>query len=326
MSTTLPPPEEPKHILVVRLGAMGDVLHALPAVSSLRASFPAARISWLIDPKWACLLEGNHAVDQVIPFDRRKAASVLDTLRILRSDSFDTSFDFQGLLKSAALPFLAKGCQHRWGFHRSALREPAASIFYSGPGFRPTSLHVVDRSIEMIRTAGARTVDLRSPIPPGRADGVLPTTPFILASPFAGWVSKQWPLEYYEELAKLLSPVKLVLNVAPPQLDQIQSLQAVVPHSSTLEGLIYATRQAAGIVGLDSGPTHLAAALAKPGVAIFGPTDPSRNGPYGGSLHVLRQPKAATSYKRDGEISASMRAMRPETVYKQLKERCLKFL
>lgn len=326
MSTTLPSPAQPGHILVVRLGAMGDVLHALPAVSSLRASFPAARISWLIDPKWACLLEGNPAVDQIIPFDRRKASSVLDTLRILRSESFDTSFDFQGLLKSAVLPFLAKGCRHRWGFHRSVLREPAAAIFYSGQGFRPSSLHVVDRSIEMIRAAGARTVDLRSPIPAGRADGVLPAPPFVLAAPFAGWGSKQWPLEYYEELAQLLSPVRLVLNVAPSQLGPIKAMRSVVPHSSSLEGLIYATRQASGIVGLDSGPTHLAAALAKPGVAVFGPTDPARNGPYGGSLHVLRQPKAATSYKRDSEISASMRAIRPETVYKHLKDGCLKFL
>ena len=305
---------------------MGDVLHALPAVSSLRASFPAAEICWIIDPRWVCLLQGNPAVDRVIPFDRRRMDSIRHTLRELRSQTFDTSFDFQGLIKSAVLPFLARGCRNRWGFHRSVLREPAAAVFYTGPGFRPSSLHVVDRSIEMIRAAGAHTVDLQSPVPEGQAEAALPDEPFILAAPFAGWASKQWPLEYYAELARLLSPVKLVLNVAPSQIDQLSQFSAFERHSSSLGGLIHATRRAAGVVGLDSGPTHLAAALAKPGVAIFGPTDPARNGPYGGSLRVLRQPKAETTYKRGNEIASSMRAIRPEMVYEQLRECCLKTL
>ncbi|MBS1984237.1 MAG: hypothetical protein JST16_08695, partial [Bdellovibrionales bacterium] len=286
----------------------------------------AAEICWIIDPRWACLLQDNPAVDRIIPFDRRRMDSIRHTLRELRSQTFDTSFDFQGLIKSAVLPFLAKGCRNRWGFHRSVLREPAAAMFYAGPGFRPSSLHVVDRSIEMIRAAGAHTVDLQSPVPEGQAEGTLPDEPFILAAPFAGWASKQWPLEYYSELARLLSPVKLVLNVAPSQIEQLKEFSAFERHSSSLGGLIHATRRAAGVVGLDSGPTHLAAALAKPGVAIFGPTDPARNGPYGGSLRVLRQPKAETTYKRGNEIASSMRAIRPEMVYEQLRECCLKTL
>ncbi|BDC51772.1 hypothetical protein F183_A40870 [Bryobacterales bacterium F-183] len=182
---------------------------------------------------------------------------------------------------------------------------------------------MVDQSIEMIRAAGAKKMDLRSPIPMGVSEGNLPNGPFILAAPFAGWASKQWPLEYYAALAKLLSPVPLVLNVAPSQVELVREFPSLLVHSSSLPGLIDATRKAAGIVGLDSGPTHLAAALGKPGVAIFGPTDPARNGPYGGSLAVLRQAKAETTYKRGVEIPASMRAIRPEMVFERLKERCL---
>lgn len=315
-----------ERILVVRLGAMGDVLHALPAVSSLRASFPSAEITWIVDPKWACLLQGNPAIDRVIRFDRHNLHSIPQTIRELRSRSFTTSFDFQGLLKSAILPWVAKGCRQRWGFHRSVLREPAASFLYSGSGFRPSSIHVVDQTIEMIRAAGASSVDLRSPLPDCAPEGDLPTEPFILAAPFAGWAAKQWPVEYYSELARLLRPVKLVLNIAPSQIELIKDIPFLERHSSSLTGLIHATRRALGIVGVDSGPTHLAAALGKPGVAIFGPTDPARNGPYGGSLRVLRQPKAPTSYKREAEIAASMRAIRPQAVYEQLKDTCLRTL
>jgi heptosyltransferase-1 len=89
-------------------------------------------------------------------------------------------------------------------------------------------------------------------------------------------------------------------------------------HTSGLPGLIDATRRAAAVVGVDSGPLHLAAALEKPGLAIFGPTDPERNGPYGGSLQVLRSPRAVTSYKRLAAIDRSMRDVTVDEVFAAL--------
>src|SRR5439155_20434798 len=136
----------------------------------------------------------------------------------------------------------------------------------------------------------------------------LPETDFVLASPLAGWQSKQWPMEHYESLAARLKRelgIPLVLN-GPPG--------SSLPHESGLPGLIHATRRAIAVVGMDSGPLHLAAALDKPGVAIFGPTDPQRNGPYRSSLEVLRSPSAVTSYKRRAEIDESMRQVSPEEV------------
>jgi heptosyltransferase-1 len=143
----------------------------------------------------------------------------------------------------------------------------------------------------------------------------LPDGDFVLACPLAGWRAKQWPLEFYESLGRRLQKeagIPLVLNGPPGSGGAFQSV-------TDLAGLIDATRRAAAIVGVDSGPLHLAAALGKPGVAIFGPTDPAANGPYGESFTVLRSPQAATSYKRASAIDPSMREITPDQVFSALK-------
>ena len=122
----------------------------------------------------------------------------------------------------------------------------------------------------------------------------------------------RWPRLLGRELG-----IPLVLN-GPPGCD-LPAMENVWPHVSGLAGLIYATRRAAAVVGVDSGPLHVAAALAKPGVAIFGPTDPARNGPYGGSLRVLRAASAVTTYKRLPEIDESMRQVGPDEVFEALR-------
>jgi heptosyltransferase-1 len=111
----------------------------------------------------------------------------------------------------------------------------------------------------------------------------------------------------------------LVLNV--PSLDT--KVAGAHMHVSGLDGLIHATRRASAVVGVDSGPLHLAAALEKPGVAIFGPTDPERNGPYGDTLTVLRNPQAITSYKRRPEIDSCMRAISVDQVFETLRAQLL---
>jgi heptosyltransferase I len=308
---------------VVRLGAMGDVLHALPAVSTLKASFPESEITWIIDPKWAILLEGNPAVDHVIRFDRRNVASIRAAWRELRgSREHDASIDFQGLIKSAILPWIAKGCATRFGFDPALLREKQAAWFYTRP-YLATSAHVVDRNLELVTSrnaVNAPRVDMAAPLPSGKPEGCLPAQPFVLASPFAGWTSKQWPLERFSELARLLAPVPLVVNGAPSAEAELRRIKGAIPHLSGIEGLIDATRRATAVVGVDSGPLHLAATLGKPGVAIFGPTDPARNGPYGGTIEVLRDASAKTTYKRGSTIDPSMEAVSSASVYAALRK------
>jgi heptosyltransferase-1 len=161
---------------------------------------------------------------------------------------------------------------------------------------------------------------LRAWIPPGHPEGSLPSGPFVLANPFAGWAGKQWPLEFFQTLGELLASegLQLVANVTAQQAPRLKHLTHVAIHVSGLPGLIYATRRATAIVGLDSGPLHLAAALDKPGVGLYGPTDPKLTGPFGGSMTVLRTSDVATTYKRHTEIHHSMHKITPDQVFAAL--------
>ncbi len=334
-------------ILVVRLGSMGDVVHALPAVAWLKSRLPDAEVSWVIEPQWACLLEGNPHVDGVIeaPLRRWRAQPLRRTTWLefralrkeLRRERFDLTVDFQGLLKSALITYFS-GSHSVYGFDRKALREPSAASLYSGT-VAAKAAHVVDRNLELASTA-ASALDTAAagfaaagegavsfPLPLGKPASDLPEGDFVLAGPLAGWESKQWPPESFAELAAILhreAGMPLVIDCAPADRPRVERILRLAPagscrlHVSSIEGLIAATRRARAVVGVDSGPLHLAAALQAPGVAIFGPTDPARNGPYGSSFRVLRAPDATTSYKRRREIDPSMRSIQPREVWAAL--------
>ena len=309
-------------ILAVRLGAMGDIIHTLPAVAALKRGHPGSHVTWVVEPQWAALLEGNPFVDRVVLLRRGSGAGLLESWRELRSRRYCFAVDFQGLLKSAVVAAAARpgrifGCQ------RSQLRERVAALFYSDR-VATCGRHVVDRNCELAAATlpgapGACPVR-EFPLPPGRAEGALPKGDFVLASPLAGWRSKQWPVEHYRVLARRLRrelAIPLVLNGR--EAAHLPEVEDAVPHISGLAGLIYATRRALAVLGVDSGPLHIAAALEKPGVAIFGPTDPARNGPYGESLRVLRWPGAVTTYRRGSEIDESMRRVSPDEVFEELR-------
>jgi lipopolysaccharide heptosyltransferase I len=305
-------------ILVVRLGAMGDILHALPAAGSLKKSFPEKRIYWVVAPKWIELLQGNPNIDEIVPFERKGAAALLKTWRRLRAIRPEIAIDFQGLIQSAMAGRAARP-QAYFGLARSLAREPLAAFFYnkqiaaSGP-------HRVETNLQLAAAAGAAVLTEESWIPPGRPEGELPEGPFLLTSPLAGWASKQWPLASYGELGKRLRArgLELVANVPPGRERELGQLTHLRLHSSSISGLIDATRRAIGVVGVDSGPLHLAAALSKSGVALFGPTDPARNGPYKSRMTVLRAPGAQTSYKRRSQVDASMANISVERVADEL--------
>jgi heptosyltransferase-1 len=305
------------NILVVRLGAMGDVIHALPAVASLKR-IPGAEITWVIDPRWTPLLDENPDIDVVLPLNRRDWTSVRACWRHLRSVRFDVAVDFQGLLKSAAV-IAAGGAGCSVGFDARQVRERAAALFYS-KRVLAKSEHVVDKNIELAQAAGTTDLECRFRLPWANPEGPLPARPFVLCCPLAGWRSKQWPLEYYSDLAQKLAAagIPLVVNGPPSARTDLEQIPRAHVNLSGMTGLIGATRAALAVVGVDSGPLHLAAALGKPGVAIFGPTDPARNGPYGGTIGVLRSPDALTSYKRGLEIDPSMRSIRPCDVWEVL--------
>jgi heptosyltransferase-1 len=301
-------------ILVVRLGSMGDVIAALPAVASLKHSIPHSKITWVIDPKWSLLLEGNPYVDSIVHLDRRTFTGLRQAWRELREARFDFAVDFQGLVKSALVATLARP-ERIFGFNAGSARESAASWFYSTK-VPIRGYHAVDRNLDLAAAAGASNILRTFPLPPGRPEAALPEGDFVLASPLAGWGAKQWPLEYFSRLAeRLRRECGMPLVVDAPHSLRIESTDT---HVSRLPGLIHATRRATAVIGLDSGPLHLAAALGKPGVAIYGPTDPARHGPYGGTIEVLRSPKAVTTYRRASELDPSMREVTPDQVFEAL--------
>ncbi len=301
-------------VLVIRLGALGDILHALPAVATLKASFPRHNLVWLVARKWLPLLAGNPAISELIPFDRTGLHSLRHLRRTLHALRPELALDFQGLVQSAIAGRAARP-QRFFGFDRSVAREPLASLLYSDP-IHVIGPHRIERNIQLVQAAGASQVSWETWLPSGTPEGDLPSGPYVLASPFAGWNSKQWPIEFYDQLRAQLAKegLHLVLNIPPERLHDLKNFHHSTVHSSSLAGLIYATRYATAIVGVDSGPLHLAAALKKPGVALFGPTDPAQTGPFQSPMRVLRHQEALTTYKRGSATHASMAAITVEAV------------
>jgi lipopolysaccharide heptosyltransferase I len=297
-------------IVAIRLSSMGDVIHALPAVASLKHSFPHSRVTWLVRPRWMPLLEGNPYIDEAIPVERSIPASWA-VARRLRAERCDLAIDFQGLIQTALLAAAFRP-ERIVGFDRNQVRERLAALVYSSEVATP-ALHAVDRNLDLAAGAGATNILRTFPLPPGQPEGTLPAGKFILASPLAGWGGKQWPLEYWADLAARLE-LPLVVNGPPDSASALQQIRGAHVHLSGIAGLLDATRRAHAVIGVDSGPMHLAAALSKPGVAIFGPTNPARHGPYGGSLRVLRSPDAQDDYKRHADPAASMHAITPPMV------------
>src|SRR5579885_3088384 len=189
-------------ILVVRLGAMGDIVHTLPAVASLKQSHPRSHLTWLVERKWAPLLEENPYVDRVLLLDRSSPHALYRSWRSLRAQPYDFAVDFQGLLKSALALFSAR-VTRTFGFDKKQVRERWAALFYSHSVFSQ-STHVVERNLDLAVAAGATQVVRDFPLPPGNPEGKLPFDRFLLASPLAGWGSKQWPISSYERLGALL--------------------------------------------------------------------------------------------------------------------------
>ena len=308
--------------LAVRLGAMGDIVHTLPAVAALKLTIPGAHVTWAIEPRWTALLEGNPHVDHVAPVDRRR---LRQSWRELRAAEYDVAIDFQGLVKSALAARISKAPE-RIGLDRSQAREGRAAAVWYTKTVQTKSAHMVDSRLEMAAAAGARIGAVEFPLPQGKAEGDLPAGDFVLASPLAGWRAKQWPLEYYRDLASMLRRhygLPLVVNGPESSRSELAEILGAIPHFSGIPGLIHATRRAAAVIGVDSGPLHIAAALRKPGIAIFGPTDPARNGPYGGSMQVLRSLDAVTTYKRGGDYDPSMRAIQPKHVMEAFRAGCM---
>ena len=343
-----PSPEPAQRILIVRLSSMGDVLHALPAAAMLRQAFPNATVGWLIEERWAELLcalstprsgprsperplvDVVHAVKlkqwRSSLFSTQTWERIGASLSDLRSRHYDVAIDLQGAIRSA---ILARWSGARMIYGASQPRENAASLWYSRKIItrRP---HVVGRYAEL---AEAVTGQPR-PIP----DAVFPCDPaaeqsiekrlrelglqdFAILNPGAGWGAKQWPAERYGAVAQTLSREGLhcIINFGPGEEALARTAEGASASTAralsfSIGELIALTRRARLFIGGDTGPMHLAAALHVPVVALFGPTDPARNGPYGTKNMVLRNPASATTLRRRNHPDPGLLAIMPDEV------------
>ena len=339
-----------RRFLVVRLGSLGDIVHTFPAVAALRESFPAAEIVWLTHARYKMLVHSSGLASQIWTTETRVASSLLKTIREIRAASFDTAIDYQGLWKSGSLPFLA-GVNRRIGFSPESVRDFGVPLLYTDR-VRATSAHVADQNGELSKRAGAQNAvaNFRLDPPPLQHEELsryLPsdgTKHYVVLSPGGGWRSKCWPPECFGALCKKIFQslsLRCLINYGPGEEDLASKVRAAsgdagsVLFNGELGALMSVLRGAACLVGGDTGPLHLAVALGTPVVALFGPTDPARNGPYrttSGSPFaaessdrqdrkdiVLRAPNVITTHSRQDRTHPSLLEIQVETVFEAVR-------
>ncbi|MGH9689931.1 MAG: glycosyltransferase family 9 protein [Candidatus Acidiferrales bacterium] len=327
---------EPRFLLI-RLGSLGDIVHSLPAASALRDAFPASRVDWAVDRKWARLLEGNPDITEAILVDRGTVAEIGKAVRKLRAARYTCAIDFQALCKSALLAF-ASGAPRRIGFQSSYAREGLASVFYT-ERLQPRGAHKVDHNLTLAEHAGARKSQPRFPLAIhaediGRVERELANhklDDFFVLNPGGGWQSKCWPAERYGALhGKLVERYGWggVVSFGPGERDLAQRVIEAAgnppPIAIPLElgPLMALLRRAKFVISADTGPLHLAAALGTPVVGLFGPTDPARNGPYGSKEVTVRNPRfCETTYRRGKTYSRAMLSIAVEQVLEAVAQR-----
>ncbi|MGC2474964.1 MAG: glycosyltransferase family 9 protein [Candidatus Sulfotelmatobacter sp.] len=329
-----------ERLLIVRLSAMGDVIHTLPAAQALRDAFPKAMIGWLVEERWAeflCapgtprrgarsfqrpLADWVHTVDlkgwRKSLFTIQTAEKIARVWNDVRSAHYDVAIDLQGAIRSAVLA--------RWSgapvvYGAAQPREAPASLWYTQRVIT-RGTHVVEQNLSIAEEiAGARLevpwVELPHDEPAEcKIDQRLHEAriaDFAIVNPGAGWGAKCWPAERYGQVARMLAicGVQPVVNYGPGEQDLASEVErassgAARPFPCTISELIALTRRAKLFIGGDTGPLHLAAALRIPVVAIFGPTDPARNGPYGTHSVVLRNPASSTTHARNAGADHAM--------------------
>lgn len=354
-----------ERILIVRLGSMGDVIHAMPAVQALRDALPDTAIDWLIEERWAELLcapgtsrrgprssrrplvDWLHAVDLR---GWRKSLFALSTIQQIarvwndtRSAHYDMAIDLQGAIRSAILARWS-GARVVWG--AAEPWESPATLLYTRQTIA-CGTHVIEQNLSIVESIVQAPLSASAvPFPrdheaENRVHQILAkagVSDFAILNPGAGWGAKRWPAERYGLVAKTLARDGLpcIINYGPGEANVAREAQDAsagvgIPLETSITELIALMRRAKLLIGGDTGPMHLAAALRVPVVAIFGPTDPARNGPYGTRSIVLRSPSSRTSHARlahpeqglfditaDSAVSAARQLLHGETTEMRL--------
>jgi heptosyltransferase-1 len=336
---------------------MGDILHALPAVTALRKAHPNWVIDWVVEPKWRALLaaEGSTGRDTDCPAPKQP---VIDTLyqapmkawgakplsaqtrrdftalrKALRASQYDAVIDFQGAVRSAAVARMA-GSRRVIG--EAVPRERAARWFFT-EGVPTRGAHVIEQDIEVAAAVAGDPLTFMLPWMPVDADAeawaaelladVDARRPVILVNPGAGWGAKRWPVERYAAVSAefVRRGFRVLVNAGPGEEELSETIVretggAATALNSSLKHLIAVTRRMSLLIAGDTGPLHLACALGKPVVGIYGPTDPRRNGPFGTRFKVLRHPESRRDHTRHEAPEAGLMTIQIEEVLRASEE------
>jgi heptosyltransferase I len=333
-------------VLIVRLGAMGDILHALPGASALRVAHPDWTLGWAVEPRWQGLFraaaesEARGAAMPLVdrlhlvnakswgrrPFHAETLGEIRRLRRELRESRYDVCVDLQGAVRSAVIGRWARAARM---IGEDQPREAMARWWFS-ERVATTGRHVIEQATDVLNAIAGDCLPPASPLLPrdAAAEGWVESllhgrvaAPFAVISPGAGWGAKRWPAERYGLVAKGLAArgLGVVVNAGPEEAHLATELVRAsggiaLPAIPTLGELIELTRKSSLLIAGDTGPLHLACALGKPVVGIFGPTDPGRNGPFGCEFRVLRHPESKRDHSRRSQPEAGLLTITPEGV------------
>ena len=321
----------PRSILILRTSALGDVVHCLPVASALRAAYPAARLGWVVEEPFLALVASHPAVDEAIPVALRRwrrrplAAATLGELaafrRRLRDFDAEVALDLMGNHKAGALALLS-GARRRIGPARRDRREPSSAAWINRR-FPLSGEHAVDRALSLVAALGAPTAAADfagAALLPGGGAGAPPAPGYVLLQPGAGWGNKRYPAVWWGRIARELADHGArVLVLAGPgeeglaaEVEAASSGGAATVAPGGLAELAAWLRGARLVIGGDTGPLHLAHALGAPVLALHGPTDPARHGPYGAPGRVMvRVLPCSFCYRRYEETKACLLELAP---------------
>lgn len=339
-------PESFKNILIIKPSSLGDIVLALPTLTALRRSFPAAKISWLVRPEFAPLLKNHPHLTDIILFDRkflgkawynwRAFAALLLLIRRLRHSRFDAVIDLQGLFRTASLAWLS-GCRKRFGMANA--REFAHILYTHKVKQNQGCIHLVDYYLKIVQMLGACDTSVQFVLPqePGACDslGKLLANNNIKADNYAVFVpgsahsDKRWPIKHFAALADKVSPhfgLSIIATGTKSEKGIVEKLRttANVPivnfaGLTKLNELIALLKAARVVVSNDTGPGHVAAVLGTPLVLIFGRSNPARVAPYGRNNCVAAIEPDSRGFKADStEMKHDIRAITVDEVYQKI--------
>ncbi len=309
----------PNNILIIKLSSLGDVIHALPALRTLRRLHPKAHIAWIVEEKCQDLLYNNPDLDELIVvrirhwrrhWNLQSWRELKASLKLIRG-RFDLVIDIQGLIKTGVIAWLTQS-PRVIGFDKHDCRErPSAWFTHETIPYMGKKIHVVDRYLAMIQALGAQEVYREFPlVVPAEAEAHIEAfwkaNPELTAKPMValhhgvGFPTKRWPIERFAQLGDRISKelgFNILLTWGPGEEEAVKKLSSLmkekqwVSPKNTLHESIHMLKRMSLCIGCDTGPMHLSAAQGVPTVSLFGPTNPVYSRPHGDNHEVVMKPQ-----------------------------------